>query len=63
MAGTVENLLREIGLETTLSEEGFDGEDIEWLTESALRCAGTKLTRNPVPLSPEDIRSIYESCM
>ena len=63
VAGTVENLLREIGLETTLSEEGFDDEDIEWLTESALRCAGTKLVRNPVPLSPEDIRSIYESCM
>jgi alcohol dehydrogenase class IV len=56
-------VLKEIGLEVRLSDEGFGHDDIKWLTESALRTAGTKLVRNPVPMSAEDIRGIYEACM
>ena len=63
IAPTVQSLLEKIGLDLTLSDEGFDFDDIEWLTESALRTAGTKLKRNPVQLSPEDIRDIYEACL
>lgn len=56
-------VLRDIGLEVRLSDEGFGHDDIKWLTESALRTAGTKLVRNPVPMTAEDIRGIYEACM
>ncbi|MBE6526712.1 MAG: iron-containing alcohol dehydrogenase [Thermoplasmata archaeon] len=56
-------VLKDIGLEVRLSDEGFGHDDVKWLTESALRTAGTKLVRNPVPMTAEDIRGIYEACM
>lgn len=57
----ISKVVSDIGLESSLSEMGFEREDIPWLTESCVRTAGTKLTRNPVMFSAEDIRDIYES--
>ena len=59
----VQNLIDQIGVTATLSSEGFNHDDIEWLTGSALRTVGSKMERNPVHFTADDIRSIYEACL
>lgn len=59
---TISGVRDAIGLDTTLSEQGFEHDDIEWLTASAMRTAGSKNERNPVRLSEEDVRGVYERC-
>ena len=57
------SLISRIGVETTLSEEGFGHDDIPWLVESVERTGGSKLTRNPVRFTTSDFRAVYEACM
>jgi alcohol dehydrogenase class IV len=59
----VRGIMSRIGIETSLSEEGFGRDDVPWLVSSVSRTAGTKLTRNPVMFSEEDVRDIYIDCL
>jgi len=59
LASVMESISADLGLDRTLSDLGFGADDIPWLTGSAIRNRGSKLSRHPVKLSEEDIRSIY----
>ena len=57
------SISRELGLDRPLSDLGFGPDDIPWLTGSAIRNKGSKLSRHPVGLSEPDIRRIYEESL
>jgi len=57
------SISRELGLDRPLSDLGFGRDDIPWLTGSAIRNRGSKLSRHPVDLSEADIRRVYEESL
>ena len=57
------SISRELGLDSSLSDLGCGRDDIPWLTGSAIRNRGSKLSRHPVDLSEADIRHVYEESL
>ena len=56
-------LLEEIDLKTSLSREGVKPEDVEWMTENALKVSQGNLNNHPRSFSREEIREIYEEAL
>lgn len=56
-------LLRKIDLDVTLEELGFEGSDIEWLTDNTVNVQSFVMSRTPAPWKPEDISRLFARAM
>lgn len=62
-AETIENLLKEIDLNISLSDLGFVEEDTEWLTTNIFKVSYGNIKVNPVIFEKEDIERIYKESL
>ncbi len=58
-AETIENLLKAIELNISLTDLGFVSEDIDWLSENIFKVSYGNIKSNPVEFDKEDIKRIY----
>lgn len=56
-------LLKDIDLDITLEELGFDAEDIDWMSRNAFEVAAFNLDTTPKELSEDDIRRLYTEAL
>ena len=56
-------LLRDIGLEYTLSELGIKEEDIPWMAENCMKVSAAGIANNPVVFTQQEIAQLYEKAM
>lgn len=56
----IENLLDVLNLKTSLSREGIEAEDLDWMTENAFKVSLASLQNHPKTFSKEEIREIYQ---
>ena len=57
------DLLRDIGLETTLSAEGVRKEDVEWMADNCLKVSAAAISAHPVQFDREAIAELYRRAM
>lgn len=60
---TIKKLLKDIDLETTLSEEGIKEEDIDWMAENCLKVSAVSMNIHPAEFDIEDIKRIYRKAL
>lgn len=60
---TIKKLLKDIDLETTLSEEGIKEEDIDWMAENCLKVSAVSMNIHPEEFDIEDIKRIYRKAL
>lgn len=56
----IESLLEKLDLKTSLEKEGVHEEDIEWMTENALKVSLVSIENHPKVFSKDEIREIYK---
>lgn len=59
----IEGLLVRMGLNTTLSKEGVQQEDIKWMTKNALRISMAGIIAHPRVFTRDEICEIYTECL
>ena len=59
----VKKLLKDLNLETTLSEQGIKEEDIEWMAENCLKVSAVSMNIHPIQFDIEDIKRIYRKAL
>lgn len=52
-------LLESIDLKTTLSKEGIEEKDVEWMTENCLKVSAPAMKAHPKQFSKEEIKELY----
>lgn len=62
-ADSVRKLLRQIGLEQPLSEQGVTKEDIPWMADNCLKVSAGAMQNHPVVFDREKIVKIYEKAL
>ena len=62
-ADRVRQLLKDIDLATTLSEQGILPEDINWMVENCFKVSAAGIANHPVTFDREDIKRLYEKAM
>jgi 1,3-propanediol dehydrogenase len=62
-ADRVRQLLKDIDLATTLSEQGILQEDIDWMVENCFKVSAAGIANHPVTFDREDIKRLYEKAM
>ena len=62
-ADRVRQLLKDIDLATTLSEQGILPEDIDWMVENCFKISAAGIANHPVTFDREDIKRLYEKAM
>ena len=62
-ADRVRQLLKDIDLATTLSEQGILPEDIDWMVENCFKVSAAGIANHPVTFDREDIKRLYEKAM
>ncbi len=62
-ADRVRQLLKDIDLATTLSEQGVLLEDIDWMVENCFKVSAAGIANHPVTFDREDIKRLYEKAM
>lgn len=62
-ADRVRQLLKDIDLATTLSEQGILPEDIDWMVENCFKVSVAGIANHPVTFDREDIKRLYEKAM
>ena len=55
--------LTPIDLNCTLSEQGVQEEDIDWMTENCFQVSAMMLQNHPCKLTPDDVRAIYRAAL
>lgn len=60
---SVRRFLERIDLNCTLSEQGVQEEDIDWMTENCFQVSATMLQNHPCKLMPDDVRAIYRAAL
>lgn len=60
---TIKKLLKDIDLETSLSEEGIKEEDIDWMAENCLKVSAVSMNIHPAEFDIEDIKRIYRKAL
>ena len=60
---TLKELLKNINLTTTLSEQGIKEEDIPWMAENCLKVSAVSMKLHPVEFSLEEIKEIYRKAL
>lgn len=60
---SVRKLLMEIELTTTLSEQGIQAEDVEWMAENCLKVSAAGIKNHPVVFDKEGIKELYRKAL
>lgn len=55
----LEELLDMLNLKTTLSKEGIQEKDIDWMTENCLKVSAPAMNAHPRIFHKEEIRELY----
>jgi alcohol dehydrogenase class IV len=58
-AAVIRKLLADLDLAEGLESQGVKREDVDWMTENALKVSAAGITNHPVKFSPEEIKAIY----
>lgn len=59
----IRKLLKDIELETTLSEQGIKEEDIDWMAENCLKVSAVSMNIHPAQFDIEHIKRIYKKAL
>lgn len=59
----IKSILKDIGLDITLSELGVKRESIEWMSENCVTAMKGSADNNPIIPSKADVERIYKACM
>lgn len=59
----IRKLLKDIDLETTLSEQGIKEEDIDWMAENCLKVSAVSMNIHPAQFDIENIKRIYKKAL
>lgn len=59
----IEKLLEKLDLRTSLSREGVQAEDIDWMTENAFKVSAASIQNHPKGFSKEEVRQIYQEAL
>lgn len=62
-AAKIRALLREIGLECTLSDLGIEEKDIPWMAENCMKVSAAGVANNPVVFTQDEIAEIYRKAL
>jgi alcohol dehydrogenase class IV len=62
-AAVVKELLAAIDLAVGLGSQGIRPEDVDWMTENALKVSAAGIANHPVKFGPEEIKAIYRSAL
>nr|WP_307998348.1 iron-containing alcohol dehydrogenase [uncultured Merdimonas sp.] len=55
----LEQLLKTLDLQTTLSKEGVSAEDVDWMTQNAFKVSAASIQNHPKVFSEEEVKEIY----
>lgn len=55
----LERLLEAVDLKTTLSKEGIEEKDVEWMTQNCLKVSAPAMNAHPRHFSEEEIKELY----
>lgn len=55
----VRRLLGELGLSTTLSEQGIREEDVDWMAENCFKVSAAGIANHPVAFDREGVKRLY----
>ena len=59
----IRRFLERIDLNCTLSEQGVQEADIDWMTENCFQVSAMMLQNHPCKLTPDDVRAIYRAAL
>lgn len=59
----IRKLLKDIELETTLSEQGIKEDDIDWMAENCLKVSAVSMNIHPAQFDIEHIKRIYKKAL
>jgi alcohol dehydrogenase class IV len=59
----IKKLLADLDLSITLGAQGIKSEDVDWMTENALRVSAAAIGHHPVKFSREEITDIYREAL
>lgn len=59
----IRDLLKDIGLEYTLSDLGIQERDIPWLTENCIKVSAAGIANNPIVFSSKEIAELYKKSL
>ncbi len=59
----VRRFLEQIDLNTTLSQQGVQEEDIDWMADNCMQVSAMMLQNHPVAFSRDDVREIYRAAL
>lgn len=62
-AETIRRLLKELNLQTTLSEQGITEEDIPWMVDNCFKVSAASIANHPVVFTKECIRQLYHMAL
>lgn len=62
-APKVRTLLKNIGLDITLSQLGIEEKDIPWMAENCMKVSAASVANNPVVFSEKEIAEIYRKAL
>lgn len=62
-ADAIRGLLEKINLSLTLSEQGIEKKDVDWLTENCMKVSAANLTNHPVHFEKEEVKELYLRCL
>ena len=55
----IRNILEQLALTTTLSEQGIASEDVEWMVDNCYKVSAAGIANHPVTFSREEIKELY----
>ena len=59
----VRRFLEQIDLNTTLSQQGVQEEDIDWMADNCMQVSAMMLQNHPVAFSRDDVQEIYRAAL
>ncbi|MDR0641565.1 MAG: iron-containing alcohol dehydrogenase [Treponema sp.] len=62
-AAVLRKLLADLDLAIGLESQGVKKEDLDWMTENALKVSAAGIANHPVKFSPEEIKEIYRAAL
>lgn len=62
-AASIRNLLRKLNLDITLSEQGIEEADIEWMTDNFFKVSIGSYNNHPISFTSEEIKELYRKAL
>lgn len=62
-ADAIRRLLDKINLSLTLSDQGIEEKDVDWLTENCMKVSAANLKNHPVHFEKDEVHELYMKCL